>query len=714
MTKTFPISVAQKMRQRSLFFTLAFMLTSTAAWVMADLLWRGGITGIEMALLVIFTILFSFISLGFAQAVIGFLILWRGKNKFRMLSLLADADPAAELPVTAIVMPIFNEDVASVYEGLRAIYHSVEKTGHLTRFDFFVLSDSNDPNKWIEEELAWVKLCKEVDGFGRIFYRKRKAPLNAKSGNISDFCRRWGSKYRYMVILDADSIMTGTSLVNLVRLMEAQPQAGIIQTAPLQVMSTTFFGRFMQFAGTLYGSIFQAGLSYWQVNDGNYWGHNAIIRVAPFMAHCGLPDLPASKIPHAKFISHDYVEAALMRRGNYEVWLVEGLSGSFEGGPPTLIDQAKRDRRWCRGNFQHSWLIFSPSFYAINRTHLFLGIMSYLASPLWLLFMILGTLQIRSAIHNPIRRFDYDVGLSLFLDIGGNKLAIILASITLLMLFIPKLLGLLLILRSPAGAKAFGGRAKAVISVFFEHLISMLTAPLLMLFNTEAIAGLIIGKKASWLAQRRNASGGASLWQEVIRTHAVHTLVGVTWGIIAYKISAGFFWWMSPIFIGLICSIPLSMLFGSTAIGSWLQQHRIFITPQEETPAEELAQFEEKLNRLKDDLLFSEPLQHNGGFIQAIIDPYINAIHIALLRRNKKHHQLDTEFFRELRSKVLSEWPGALNRREQMALLMNPDCMIWLHEQVWQRPPDQLSDWWNRALHEYNNSPVSRTAHSNR
>lgn len=703
MSTITPVSMGKKIRRRCLFFSLVFLLASAASWVMADLLWRGGITNLELAMLVIFMILFTSVSLGFIQAVVGFFILLR-----RPRQPVPDVDGTwspEELPVTAIVMPIFNEDVGSVYQGLQAIYRSVEKTGCLSRFDFFVLSDSNDPNKWIEEELAWVELCRKVNGFGRIFYRKRKMPLNCKSGNISDFCRRWGSNYRYMVILDADSVMTGNSLTQLVRMMEKNPRAGIIQTAPVQALSKTFFGRFMQFSVAAYGPIFQAGLDYWQANDGNYWGHNAIIRVAPFMEHCALPDLPASKIPRTKFISHDYVEAALMRRGNFEVWLAEGLTGSYEGGPPTLIDQAKRDRRWCRGNLQHSWLLFSPSFSAINRTHLFLGVMSYLNSPLWLLFMILGTLQMW-VLATTVRRFDYDVGLTRVLDIGGDRLAFILAVTTLLMLFVPKLLSLILLLRDRRKAAAFGGRVHAVISVFLEHFISIMTAPLSMLFNTQALLGLLIGKKASWLAQRRGGSLGSSALKEAAATHGLHTLIGLSWGWVAYRLSPGFFWWMSPIFLGLICSIPLSTFFSSQKIGAKLKQFKLFLTPHEHVSPPELNALDEYMSSSKGSDTLSALSLSGHGFMQVVIDPYINAIHIALAHRNKKTNHIGEKHFMELQERAIAQGPDVLDRREKMALLMNPEGMIRLHERVWKLSSDQLAPAWNKALREYNLIPV--------
>jgi membrane glycosyltransferase len=654
----------------------------------------------EIAILILFAVLFTPVSLGVVQALTGFFLLWRRRDAARLLSVLENMPAPPELPVTAVVLPIFNEDVSRVYEGLRAIYRSVEKTGHLQRFDFFILSDSNNPNKWIEEEMAWAELCKQVHGFGRIFYRKRKVALNRKSGNISDFCRRWGSKYRYMIILDADSVMSGSSLVKLAQLMELNPKAGIIQAAPVQALSESFFGRFMQFAGSLYGPVFQAGLNFWQADEGNYWGHNAIIRLAPFIKHCALPDLPASKTPRAKFMSHDYVEAALMRRAGYEVWLAYGLSGSYEGGPPTLLDMAKRDRRWCRGNFQHSWLVLSPHVRPINRLHLALGIMSYLASPLWLFFMILGTLQfwISSRFAEP--SYDSDVGLSSVLDIGGNRLAILLFATTLFLLFLPKLLSLLLILRHKKTARPFGGRLRATASVLLEHLFSMLITPVLMLFHSRFVLGVIAGEEVGWGPQRRGGKDGID-WGEAFEAYAGHTLVGVLWGLLAWHINPAFFWWMSPVFTGLIFSIPLTLLLSKVSAGKALRRAKFFLTPQESKPPVELAELQVSLDICDRHVPPLEPLRNNYGFMQVVIDPYVNAIHIALLRRHNKR-RLDSAYFSELQNRVITEGPDVLSRREQMVLLMNPKCMAWLHKQIWQLPPEKLAPWWLMAMRQYN------------
>ena len=217
------VDQARVSRRRVTFFSLIFLLTSLAAWFMADLLWQGEVNYADLPLLALFTILFANIATGFCTALLGLYVINRGDSA--RITRTIEGEPLARLPLggTAIVMPVFNEDPSRIFEGLRVIYRSLEQTGRLDEFDFFILSDSNNPNKWIEEEVAWIDLCKQVNGFGSIFYRKRMVNLNRKSGNISDFLRRWGRKYRYMVVLDADSLMRAETLARMVQLMEGNP-----------------------------------------------------------------------------------------------------------------------------------------------------------------------------------------------------------------------------------------------------------------------------------------------------------------------------------------------------------------------------------------------------------------------------------------------------------------------------------------------------------
>ncbi len=688
--------------RQSFFFSIVVFLTAAGTWIMADILWRGGLSGIEIFLLVLFIPLYGIISFGFTQAVIGFFVMLLPRDPFLLTATLpSTAAKPEELAPTAIVVPIYNENVTRVYEGIRSIYLSLVKTGCIGQFNFFILSDSSDPNKWIEEEIAWVELCKQLNAFGKIFFRKRNIPLNSKSGNISDFCRRWGVKYRYMIILDADSLMEGSTVVNLVRLMEMNPRAGIVQSVPVPVQADTFYSRMMQFAGTLYGPVFQAGLNFWMDGNGNYWGHNAIIRVAPFIEHCSLPFMPGkSGKKSLRYMSHDYVEAALMRRANYEVWLAYDLDGSYENLPPTLIDNAKRDKRWCRGNLQHSWLLFAEGLHPINRLHLFLGIMSYLSSPLWLVFIIAGIYNyyVESGLT---RSYDYDIGVSPFLDdICGGKQSLILFIFTMSMLTLPKFLALIATVRKANGFKSFGGIFKMTLSVVAEHAISVLTAPIHMLFNSRFVIHILMGINVPWSTQRRDAEGVD--WREIIITHWPHTVIGIIIAVAAWMLNPVLCYWLSPIFLGIILSIPLSIVLSDLDAGIKLRKSGFFITPQENNPPQTVAHLEKNLKMCASHVASTEWAGSDYGLLQVVLDPYVNAIHVSLLMEKRKIAHKITDNLLKLEERFLASGPNALSRREQMILLMHAEAMADIHQKIWSMPEKNLAQWWQLSIKYYN------------
>jgi membrane glycosyltransferase len=686
--------------RRFVFFNLVVGLTILAAWVLADIFWRGGLTRIEIGMMILFVPLFAMVALGFVQAVTGFFLLLFRRDS-RNIGRSIGAIPEAErLPVTAIVLPIHNEDVGAVFEGLRATFLSLMRSGYHERFHFFVLSDTRDLNRSLEEEVAWVELCKQVRGFGRIFYRHRRMPLNRKSGNISDFCRRWGRGYRYMIVLDADSVMDSRSLVRLVALMEAHPRVGIIQTAPQLALANTFFGRMMQFASSAYGPMFAAGLNFWQQAEGNYWGHNAILRVAPFMEHCALPELPIRGAADARFMSHDYIEAALMRKAGYAVWLAYDLEGSYEGGPPTVIESAKRDRRWCRGNLQHAWLLSFPGIHPVNRLHLALGILAYLCSPVWMIFLVFGMAQ--SVIElwtDRVRQYDFDVGLVSFLDIGGIRLALILFLVTLAMLVVPKGLAWILILRSRTLRMAYGGALPLLVSGLLEQAVATLLAPVQMLFHSRFVLSVLLGRPVHWISQQREGADGVD-WRTAILTHGGHTVIGFVWAAGLWRIHPALFWWMSPVFSGLIFSIPLSIILSMNAWGSALERLRLLRSPAEQVPPPVL----KHLKRNLDALARSERDEdgEDGMLRQMILDPYLNAVHVSLYARKPLRSAVRRELLVNLEDRLLREGPAVMALREKRILLRSPESMARLHARIWRETSRNLAPCWNLAIQSYN------------
>jgi membrane glycosyltransferase len=334
-------------------------------------------------------------------------------------------------------MPICNEDVDRVFAGLRATWESVKATGNAAHFDVYILSDSYNPDICVAEQKAWMELIAEVQGEGQIFYRRRRRRVKRKSGNIDDFCRRWGNQYSYMVVLDADSVMTGDCLSGLVRLMEANPNAGIIQSSPKASGMDTLYARCQQFATRVYGPLFTAGLHFWQLGESHYWGHNAIIRVQPFIEHCALAPLPGEGSFAGSILSHDFVEAALMRRAGWGVWIAYDLPGSYEELPPNLLDELKRDRRWCHGNLMNFRLFLVKGMHPVHRAVFLTGVMSYLSAPLWFMFLALSTaLQVVHALTEP-QYFLQPRQLFPVWPQWRPELAIALFASTMVLLFLP-------------------------------------------------------------------------------------------------------------------------------------------------------------------------------------------------------------------------------------------------------------------------------------
>ena len=268
---------------------------------------------------------------------------------------------------TAILFPIYNEDPHAVFTAADVMARAIAGF-ELERVDIFILSDTQDPQLAAAEAAAYASL---QPGAGpALYYRRRKANIRRKAGNIADFCENWGLAYDYMVVLDADSLMTANAVATMIGLMDANPRAGIIQTVPFPVGRETLFARAQQFAARLYAPLLVEGLAFWQQADSNYWGHNAIIRIAPFMEHCDLPVLPGVAPFGGEILCHDVVEAALMRRGGWEVWMLPGIDGSYEALPANLVDYAQRERRWCQGNLQHLGVVTARGLRAIGRYHL--------------------------------------------------------------------------------------------------------------------------------------------------------------------------------------------------------------------------------------------------------------------------------------------------------------------------------------------------------
>ncbi len=519
-----------------------------------------GLTPLEDLILALFAVLFAWIASSFWISCLG---AWRLRQGSGALPSARHVGDSAARGRTAIVMPVYNEDAESVFAGLAAMWESLREAGGGDRFDLFVLSDSTDAACRAAEEAAWRRLRAEAADPLRVFYRHRAPNRGRKSGNIAEFCEGWGALYDYMVVLDADSLMTGTTLVRLAALMDAHPRAGLIQVPAALVGGRSLFARFQQFASSVYGPVHAAGLAALQGPDGNYWGHNAIIRVAPFMRHCGLPILPGRPPLGGEILSHDFVEAALLRRAGWEVWLAPELGGSFEATPPTLLDHLKRDRRWCQGNLQHLKLIFAQGLRLPSRMHLALGVMSYASAPLWLALLVASAAEALSVTGGPPVTYvgRYPV---LAWPISHTLALLTLASVTAALLFGPKILAALILACDRDARRAHGGCAWLALGVVVESVFSTLLAPIMMLSHSWFVVSVLTGSGTGWGSQQRGGHGVTL--NAAVRTFAPHTLAALAAGLGTWFWLPAALWWDAPLLTGLALAIGICRV---TSVPAW-------------------------------------------------------------------------------------------------------------------------------------------------
>ncbi|MGL3214747.1 glucans biosynthesis glucosyltransferase MdoH [Bradyrhizobium sp. BR 1433] len=569
-----PVSVgAGMLMRRSFVLMLTAALTGAGAYEMYMVVQVGGVTIMEGMVLVLFVALLAWIAFSFASALVGFFALLRRNGNALPIR---DDGPLPQLASrTAVLLPTYNENPHQLMARLRAIYESVEATGQGDSFDWFVLSDTRDPDIWIAEERAFLELC-EACGAQRLFYRHRADNTARKAGNVGEWITRFGGAYRFMIVLDADSLMSGDTMVRMAHAMETNPQAALLQTLPVIVNARSLFSRLQQFAGRLYGPMVAAGVAWWHGSEGNYWGHNAIIRIEAFAQQAGLPELSGRKPFGGHILSHDFVEAALMRRAGWGIYMAPMLGGSFEEVPPSLLDFAARDRRWCQGNLQHLAVLRTRRLHWISRLHFMTGIGSYITAPLWLSFLLLGILISLQARF--IRPEYFPKGFSLFPNWPAQDpvLAAWVFGLTMALLIVPKLLGFILLLTRSDVRRQFGGGFRALTGVLAEVLISAMIAPVMMVFQSIAVVEILLGRDAGWQTQRRD--DGAVERRELYRKYGVPTACGVAMAISAWAVSLPLLLWMSPVIVGLLFAIP---------IGAWTARpamHALFVTPEEAKP----------------------------------------------------------------------------------------------------------------------------------
>jgi len=435
--------------------------------------------------------------------------------------------PPTKGSLTAIIIPIYQEKPAKVVAAAEAMWDSLRDLDAEKGFEVFFISDSMDPALVEIEEAAIQDLLRRRPD-EPFWYRRRRDNAQKKQGNINDFVQRWGGRYDYMLELDADSFVSPETMLELVRRMDARPRTALIQTLPIIVGARTYSARLQQLSLRSHGGLFGAGLSWWSGGAGNFWGHNAIIRLAPFAAHAALPDLPGKEPLGGKILSHDFVEAALLRRAGWRVEIAGDIEGSYEETPPTIVDLAARDRRWAQGNIQQIQVILARGFDWLSRVHIGANLMGYLSGLLWLSFVVVGVLIAANA-----KFFESETVASVTADPNaGLRLVIIMAAV----LTSPKWLSV--ILWAFGKLPGWDRSPRFLVNVVCDLGMTMLLAPIFFMNHAGSILSTLMGVDGGWRPQVRDRNGFA--WSDLVRHYVQHMIFGFCLLLASFAISPSF------------------------------------------------------------------------------------------------------------------------------------------------------------------------------
>jgi len=553
--------------------------------LMVGIVSSGGLTALELLILALFLPTFAWIVLPFWTSVLGAALLVTGRDPNTLGPVSSRPAPARHEPLatrTALVIPIFDEDPEVVAARASAMLDALVAAGHSSSFDLHLLSDSRDEAIAARERAEVQELRERHPGAG-IEYRRRPDNAGRKAGNIWEFCERCGGDYDFMVVLDADSLMGGETLVEMVRRMEANPGVALLQTATRPIRARSVFARALQFAAGVYGTPLAWGQAFWQGDAANYWGHNAIIRVAPFVEHCRLPRLGGRPPLGGEILSHDFVEAALLRGAGWGIVFDPALEASWEEVPASLPSYAQRDRRWAQGSLQHLRLLRMSGLHPASRLHLLFGAMAYISSALWCLLLLAGSAYVLVPSSSALSVTAWEAP-----PLGG---APSLLMITAVVLFLPKALGLGHALATRASAH--GGRVRLLTSATVETLLSILVAPVLMVYHTLFVGQILLGRDSGWQAWMRRATEIG--WASALRATAPAWGLGILWTGATLLVSPGFALWLSPILAGLLLAAPIVRLTsGSGPLPAGVPL--LFATPAEVASPPELSAVEGALS----------------------------------------------------------------------------------------------------------------------
>ncbi|WMS44103.1 glucans biosynthesis glucosyltransferase MdoH [Acuticoccus sp. MNP-M23] len=554
-------------RRRLLVGTLNLLTIGGLAGLMGLVLGRGGWTVFEAGMMTAFLVTLPWLAIGFWNAVIGALLIARGERDDDPLAL--SFNPGAAIVTrTAIAMAIRNEAPGPVVLRLSAIMDDLEDHGAADAFDIHILSDTDDAEIAVAEAAEIERWRAGSGRAAQIFYRRRDTNEGYKAGNLREFCQRCLPDYAFFLPLDADSHLSAGSILRLVRTMEQNPRLGILQTLVVGTPARAFFTRVFQF-GMRHGMrAYTTGSAWWAGDCGPYWGHNALIRLAPFARACNLPVLPGDGPLGGHVMSHDQVEAVLMRRAGYHVRVIAQEGESWEENPPSLPDFIRRELRWCQGNMQYFQLIGMRGLKTMSRVQLGLAILMYLGAPAWMAFLVLGAASVLS---------------------GGSEAAaiangpgVVLFAIILTMSFAPKLMGLAGILGSRRESARYGGRGRVVLGGLVEIILTTLMAPVVAFAIAVFAVGLLFGQRLDWRAQSR--SGRRVSWAEAGRSFWPQTLFGAVLLVVLANFMPGVLPWAVPVIAGLLLAIPLAVVTTSATLSRWSRARGLCDIPEDHAP----------------------------------------------------------------------------------------------------------------------------------
>ncbi|GGW90826.1 glucans biosynthesis glucosyltransferase MdoH [Alteromonas halophila] len=556
--------------------------TALAGWSLYDIFAANGLNTLESVQLGLGVVLFAWLTMAFWTAVIGFVLCLLRRDPLSLAKQQPRPDQSVALKARhAVVMPVYNEDTARIMVGFEACVRELAGTPEFEHFDFYMLSDTQESALAEAELRGWARLKARLGRAGEhIFYRRREKNTQRKVGNLKDFCERWGAHYESMIVLDADSIMSAERMLDLARRIEQNADTALIQTIPMPVRQRTLFGRFVQFAAQLYSPMLATGLSFWQTDSANYWGHNAIIRISAFVSHCGLPSLSAPGPFGGEILSHDFVEAALLRRAGWKAYLLTDTTGSYEEVPANMVDYAVRDRRWVQGNIQHLGMLGTKGLSLRSRLHFVFGAFAYISSLILFSMLLLGTADALIKATTAPQFFVSDYQLFPSWQVAKQDMMQFTLWGTATLLILPKLLGIVLALLQRRDY--FGGAWALLKGAALELLAAVMIAPLMMFYHSFFVLSVFVGHKVRWEAQARD--GETVPWRAAIKYTQLMSCLAVVWGVTTWYFTPALFMWLLPVLLPMVLAAPIIRLSSHQHIGSIARRTGIFVTGDELRP----------------------------------------------------------------------------------------------------------------------------------